>query len=139
MKRLNTETARIGLMIAALGAMVFVVSTGAALPDAGAAPPGGIMERQITLGELMTFLGFCLTAAAVIWKGGKLEARLEAVEVALSGLEKFKSEIQDEKGRSIADRARLASEVENICERLNRTETRQDAIVDSMKKGGRQP
>ena len=139
MKRLNTESARVGLLIAAAGAAIFLVSTGATQPDAAAAPAAGIMERQITLGELLTFLGFCLTAAAVIWKGGKLEARLESVEVALGGLERFKVDILDERGRSIADRARLASEVESACERINRVESRQDAIVDSLKKGGRQP
>lgn len=97
------------------------------------------MERGVTVGDLMSLFGFALTAGAVIWRGGKLDAKLQNIEAAVGRLEAFRTEIGEEKARSIADRARLTSEVAGHSERLERVEARQDHLVDSLKSGGRQP
>lgn len=97
------------------------------------------MERGVTVGDLMSLFGFAITAGAVIWRGGKLDAKLQNIEDAVGRLEVFRSEINEEKAQSISDRSRLNAEVESICGRLERVETRQDAIVGGMKSGGRQP
>ena len=79
---------------------------------------------MFTPGEIMSFLGFVMTSAAIVWRGGTLAARLQTIERDVAALVRFQESAYTSISIATADRSAIRVGLSDVERRMGAMEHR---------------
>lgn len=83
-----------------------------------------MLVENLSLGEILSFVGLLMTASAIIWRGGNLSARLSNIETDVSQLVKFQETAMAKFMLTAAATARTEAEMVDLRRRADAMERR---------------
>ena len=83
---------------------------------------------HVTTSDILTFIGLLVTAAAIVWRGGNLAARLSTIERDVAKLVNFQDSAVGFITNSTADRAQMHAQMAALEARIVAIEKRCDVM-----------